>query len=499
MGGADSSRPAEIDEFCQIDYNNFLSTLAVGKDGGPVRRRKRKKISFILGAAGFALMALGMLYAVVRRYVSDTAVPEVTPAPTTLVATAAAAEGRTTTVAGKTVDPDTDSFDLSGRTLNSQDTSEIASLSNLQTLSLTNCGITDLSFLKSLTKLRTLYLPDNKIHDLTPLVGLRELKTLYLDKNPLTDFTPLTELPKLSMLSIQGVTIAGYVLEDLQAAMPACRIFSDSVVEEARPISLGGTVFTEDVEALDLSYRDITDLGKLSYCLQLKDLNLTGNPIASLTTLSGLPKLTILNLQGTGLHDEDLLFLATLHKLTYLDLRYNPALSAEGLDGLASVLKGCQIIHDDVFYTVELGGVKLKSDMTEVDLTGRGLNDLHGLDKFVRLRRLVLYGNGLEDISPLAGCTALEELDLRFNKVRDLTPLYNCKELKTLEIGGNGALDPDEVRRLQEALPACTIVTDVDLSMPEPTPVPPDYEGPTATPELIPEYPASIPVSSGEG
>ena len=86
-------------------------------------------------------------------------------------------------------------------------------------------------------------------------------------------------------------------------------------------------------------------------------------------------------------------------------------------------------------------------------------SDLHGLDKFVRLRRLVLYGNGLEDISPLAGCTALEELDLRFNKVRDLSPLYGCKELKLLEIGGNGALDPDEIRRLQEALPACTIVT----------------------------------------
>ena len=455
-----------------------------------MRRRKGKKISFILGAAGFALLALGMLYAVVSRYLPGAESAEATPAPTTIVATAVPATGgRTTTVAGKTVDPETDSFDLSGRTLNSQDLAEISSLSNLQTLSLTNCGISDLSFVKPLTKLRTLYLPDNKINDLTPLAGLRELKTLYLDKNPLTDLTPLIDLPKLSMLSIQGVTIADYVLADLQESMPSCRIFSDSVVEAARPISLGGTVFTEDVESLDLSYRDITDLSKLSYCLQLKDLNLTGNPLSSLTTLSGLPKLTILNLQGTGLHDEDLLFLATLHKLTYLDVRFNPELTAEGLDGLTSVLKNCQVIHDDVFYTVELGGVRLTSDMTEADLTGRGLGDLHGLDKFVRLRRLVLYGNGLEDISPLAGCTALEELDLRFNKVRDLSPLYNCRELKLLELGGNGALDPDEIRRLQEALPACTIVTDVDLSMPEPTPVPPEYEGAEASPELIPVFP----------
>ena len=460
-----------------------------------MRRRRKKRITFILGAAVFALMALGMLYAVLSRYFmpSETIV-EVTPAPTTLVATAVPAEGgRTTTVAGKTVDPETDSFDLSGRNLNSQDLAEISSLYNLQTLSLTNCGISDLSFVKSLKKLRTLYLPDNRINDLTPLSGLRELKTLYLDKNPLTDLTPLIDLPKLSMLSIQGVTINDYVLADLQEAMPSCRIFYDTVVEAARPISLGGTVFTEDVEELDLSYRDITDLSKLSYCLQLRDLNLTGNPLGSLTTLSGLPKLTILNLQGTGLHDEDLLFLGTLHRLTYLDLRFNPDLTADGLDGLASVLTNCQIIHDDVFYAVELGGVRLTSDMTEADLTGRGLDNIHGLDKFVRLRRLVLYGNGLEDISPLAGCTALEELDLRFNRVRDLTPLYNCKNLKLLDIGGNGALDPDEIRRLQEALPGCTIVTDVDLSMDEPTPVPPEYEGATPEPALIPVYPDATP------
>ena len=462
------------------------------------RRTKRKRISFILGAAVFVLMALGMLYALLSRYFLPAETAEPSPAPTTLVATAAPAQGgRTTVVAGKTVDPETDSFDLSGRTLNSQDLAEISSLYNLRTLSLTNCGITDLSFVKSLTKLRTLYLPDNKINDLTPLSGLRELKTLYLDKNPLTDLTPLIDLPRLSMLSIQGVAINDYVLADLREAMPACRIFYDSVVEAARPISLGGTVFTEDAESLDLSYRDITDLSKLSYCLQLKDLNLTGNPLGSLTTLSGLPRLTILNLQGTGLHDEDLLFLATLQRLTYLDLRNNPALSAEALEGLAKVLLHCQIIHDDVFYTVELGGVRLTSDMTEVDLTGRGLNDVQGLDKFVRLRRLVLYGNGLEDISPLAGCTALEELDLRFNKVRDLSPLYSCRELKLLELGGNGSIDPDEIRRLQEALPACSIVTDVDLSMPEPTPVPPEYGGATPEPELIPVYPEAIPVGDG--
>ena len=91
------------------------------------RRTKRKRISFILGAAVFVLMALGMLYALLSRYFLPAETAEPSPAPTTLVATAAPAQGgRTTVVAGKTVDPETDSFDLSGRTLSEQDMAEIA-------------------------------------------------------------------------------------------------------------------------------------------------------------------------------------------------------------------------------------------------------------------------------------------------------------------------------------------------------------------------------------
>ena len=292
-------------------------------------RSKKQKITFILLSAGFALLALGMLYGLLRRHMPQAAAE--VPSVSTQTVSTAEPGGRTVSVAGKNVDPDTDSFDLSGRTLTSQDMAEIASLSRLETLSLTNCSISDLSFLTPLTDLRTLYLPDNKINDLTPLVGLTQLRTLYLDKNPLTDLTPLIQLPHLATLSIQGVTIANYVLEDLQTSMPECRIFSDSVVEAVRPITLGGTVFTEDVEELDLSDREIRDISKLSYCLQLRDLNLSGNPLSSLTTLAGLPKLTILNLASTGLMDEDLEFLATIGRLTYLDLRGNPVLTAEGI------------------------------------------------------------------------------------------------------------------------------------------------------------------------
>ena len=486
--------------------------------------RKKRKIAFILIAAGAALLALVLIYTL-RGDLRDGRKPEPTPSPT--AAATAAPLTNTVTVAGKAVDPDTDSFDLSGRTLTEQDAAEIATLTKLTTLSLTNCGVSDLRFLAGLSQLRTLYLPDNKINDLTPISGLGQLKTLYLDRNPLTDLTPLTALPALTTLSIKGVTIAGYVLSDLTQAMPNCRIFSDSVVEEARPVSLGGAAFTEDVEVLDLSGKGITDITRLSSCLQLRELDLSGNPLGSLATLSGLPKLAKLTLRAAGLTDESLAFLATLQHITYLDIRDNDDLTAEGLDALEDALSGCQVVHDTVFYAVTLGGRRLTSDMTEIDVSGSGVVLLNGLEKFQQLWRLVLSENAVSDIGPLreiycleelalghnnitdlsplqghnllrkldlshnsirdvyplSDCTGLTELDLSYNQITYLSNLNTCTSLRLLDVTGNPGLAADQIRRLQEALPECSIITDVDLSMPEATPVPP---------EPIPEYPVEV-------
>ena len=498
------------------------------------RSRKKKKITAIVTAAGALLLALFMLFLLSREpALRRRREPEATPAPTEIAATA---EPKNTVIAaGKEVDPNTDSFDLSGRTLTAEELSEIGALRELTTLSLTGCGVEDLSFVSGLQKLRTLYLPDNQIRDLTPLTSLTELRTLYLDRNPLTDLSALERLPRLNTLSLQGVSVAGYVLDDLRAAMPDCHIFTDTVVSEPRPLSMGGMAFTEDVEVLDLSSREITDISKLSTCLQLRELDLSHNPLDGLKTLTGLPKLATLMLADTGLTDESLQTVAALQHLTYLDLRENPAVTGDGLEMLEKALPNCQIIHDTVYYTLELGGVRLHSDVSEANLSALGLTDVQGLEHFQLLRRLILSGNALTDLTPLTElysleelqlggnrvedlgfltghaalrklgltrnavrdltalgtCTALEELDLSYNAVESLTALYACTALRRVDLTGNAAVTAEQIRALQVALPGCQIITDVDLSMPEPTPEAPDAPEPTPIP--------TIPLGAPEG
>ena len=474
---------------------------------------KKQKILYIIAASVFVLLALALLFLLLQGPGAKP-VPEAEPTPE---ATAAPTASASLTIAGVSVDPAADSFELAGKALSAEDCASIASLGNLTTLSLTNCGLSDVHFLAGLAQLRTLVLSDNAITDAAPLASLSQLRTLYLDRNPVSDLSVLSSLSSLTTLSLQGVEIMDYVLEDLQKALPGCRVFSDGVVKGSRPVSLGGLDFTESVESLDLSGRGITDISALSGCSELRELNLSNNPIADVSALALLPKLTSLDLSATGRSDLDNDLLSSLRSLAYLNLENNDGVTAEGIDALQSALPNCQIVHEPKYYTVVFGGQSFSSDASDVTLDALGLTTLSGMEKFHQLRRLSAYGNTLTDLAPLAelfsveelqlgynnlydlsaltghtalrrldlnhnalrditalsGCTALEELDLSYNSLNSLAALRSLSQLRTLNITGNPELSADMVRSLQEALPACQIITDIDLSMPEPTPEPP--------------------------
>lgn len=465
----------------------------------------REKIVYILAGCAFILLALALLYILLRGGTGKSKEKAPVEAPVTATAAPAAITDGIT-IAGREVSASADSFDLNGKTLTAADQAALASMHGLTTLSLNNCGITDVSFLTGLTGLRTLYLPGNQITNVAPLAGLTQLKTLYLDNNPVTDLSPLYTMTTLSTLSLQGISMADYVLEDIQSTMTWCRVFNDSTVASARPISIGGLAFTEEATSLDLSNRGISDISKLSYCLALSELNLYGNPLESISVLMGLPALTTLNLSDTGLDDSSLGVLKSLQKLSWLNIEHD-RFTAEGVDQLKAALPNCNIVHDKLYYTVTLGVRTATSDATELDLRYCAVESLAGLEKFEDLTTLMVQGNGvtdltplqsctkletldasenklsslvglgsqpglrklylshnqLRDIYPLAACTALEELDLSYNNLDYLTHLTACTSLRTLNLTGNPALTAEQIRTLKEALPFCNIITDIPL------------------------------------
>jgi len=151
---------------------------------------------------------------------------------------------------------------------------DLSWFSNLHTLVLSNCDISDLTGIENLQNLRTLYVRHNRITDLSPVRNLTNLVKLDCARNPIQDFSSLSALHNLQSLCIGD---NGHTYTNLS------------------PL------------------KDLTNLEKLyaPWC-----------GIEDISILSNMPELTYLQLYGNNI--SDISALSTLAKLEYLELGLNP-------------------------------------------------------------------------------------------------------------------------------------------------------------------------------
>ncbi len=113
---------------------------------------------------------------------------------------------------------------------------------------------------------------------------------------------------------------------------------------------------------------------------------------------------------------------------------------------------------------------------SSLELWGRGIRSLTGLEHAVRLRRLGIPdyhqivdlsplasltnlvslevpGNQIVDVSPLASLTRLERLNLRSNEIVDVSPLASLTRLEELWLGGNEIVDVSPLASLNRLDP----------------------------------------------
>ena len=161
-----------------------------------------------------------------------------------------------------------------------------------------------------------------------------------------------------------------------------------------------------NLTALSLNDCGLTDASAVSGLTKLRSLSLSDNEIKDISALRGLSELRTLYLSGNPI--EDLTPLYSLTGLTTLDIRDREITDTE-LAELEKKLPNCTVFSDEATVEVKdlsLGGVDFKSDVTELDLSGRGITD----------------------ISVLADCTALVSLNLSGNEVSDISALVNMPE-----------------------------------------------------------------------
>ena len=84
---------------------------------------------------------------------------------------------------------------------------------------------------------------------------------------------------------------------------------------------------------------------------------------------------------------------------------------------------------------------EISLDVTELDLTYRGISDLTPLASLTKLQKLYLSENEISDITPLSTLTNLQVLDLGRNRISDLTPLSTLTALTDLRLYSNRIRD----------------------------------------------------------
>lgn len=401
--------------------------------------------------------------------------------------------GKIVVICGEQYDVETTVLDLSGKGAGSAALKDIAKLTELTSLKLSDNKISELDFLSSLKKLSSLDLSNNKISDISPLKKLSSIRTLHLDGNEIKDFSPLYGLDSLSMLTIGDMDIKQSQLKKLKEELPDCIIYSDDAKEDVIEIKLGGKTFDNNVTELDLSGCDVHDISLLSVCTKLKKLDLSDNSISDISALVDIPELAELDLSNNRI--SDISPLMSVSKLTYLNLAGNRIESVAALQDLTS-------LTELNLSSNELGGIAAVGRLTNLktlwmDDTGlkdASLEELYGLKNLKKLsikdnselseaavttlqkklsgctishselkREIVLGGKsfacdaetveanglGLSDISKVSGFSNVKHLDLSNNSISRLSPLSQLKTLETLDLSNNRISDVSALTSLK--------------------------------------------------
>lgn len=347
----------------------------------------------------------------------------------------------------------------------------LSGLTELSWLCLWNNEIEDIAALLPLSKLSYLDLDDNNVSNLAPLGSLENLEELWLSGNDPKNLNFLSSMPKLRRLGLKEIElteedvnslckvttleelaierneISAESLEKLQKALPDCAITHD---DPYHIFTVGNTVYkSSSTETINASAASLDKLDDLAYFKNLTTLNISSNQLTDLTPLASLTKLCILdagNVYSTGSNRfADLTPLSGLTELRSLSL-----LKA-GIDNVSPL------------HTL--------TNLTELILGFNNLRDISDLSGLTRLETLSLEGNSITDISALSNLRSLSYLGLTNNPISDLTPLYGLTNLRELYITGC-SVTAEQIMQLQEALPKCSISSDLEAPAPEDSPAP---------------------------
>ena len=224
--------------------------------------------------------------------------------------------------------------------------------------------------------------------------------------------------------------------------------------EPTEVVTIKGRTYSIDVTELDLSGRDLTDsdIEDLKYFKNLNTLDISDNNITDLSVLSSLTNIKYLYFGRNNV--SSLEFASGMKELQEIQFYENNISDLSPLSGTTKIV----YIHADYNPIKSLDPLKNNVNMAYFSVTGLPIRDISALSGMKKLKGIDAANCGLTDISALSGCADLTEIYLNNNQIYDLSPLHDCSAIEYLELRNNSVSSQKELdtftlslRRLQMA------------------------------------------------
>lgn len=189
--------------------------------------------------------------------------------------------------------------------------------------------------------------------------------------------------------------------------------------------------------SVDISSKEITDIGSLKSIPTLRALSIGGSKVRNLDPISEMRTLERLEAAFSDLVDIRPLSSLSNLKVLHLDVKaetdLSPLANLRALKELMLLGNSNEPPTDD--RSLNLEALQNLKDLESLSVTRVPLVDLSPIGKMDNLARLNLSTTYVEDIVPLSGLNYLETLNLEKSSVLDLSPLAKLANLKDLDLG----------------------------------------------------------------
>lgn len=259
------------------------------------------------------------------------------------------------------------SLDLSGTVFPTDELPILAGLPNLNSLSLSGCGISTIAGLSGAPALTHLDLSSNTIRNLEALEPMTGLQELYLQHNAVKELGCLSGLDKLAKLDLSYNAVT-----DL-APLGSCKSLTWLAVDNNHLTTLEGANALTGLTSLSANSNGLTGISIISGCTELKNLSISSNQITDISSLSSLTKLETFDFSGN--HVEALPSWPSSLPLKTINGSYNALASIDGLKNMDA--------------------------LTHVYMDYNLLTNIDALADNYCLVQVNVFGNEIEDVSAL--------------------------------------------------------------------------------------------------